>query len=56
MPLAIGRLPVLPVLAIASIAILIVHFEWQIYAAGAIALAASALAFLARQLILEKRR
>jgi hypothetical protein len=55
-PLAIGRLPVLPVLAIASIAVLIVHFEWQIYAAGAIALAASALAFLARQLTLGKRR
>lgn len=48
-PFAIGRLPVLPVLAIASIVVLLVHFEWQIYAAGAIALAASALAFMARR-------
>ena len=48
-PLAIGRLPVLPVLAIASIALLLMHFEWQIYAAGCIALAASALAFGVRQ-------
>ena len=44
-PLAIGRLPILPVLAIVSIALLLIHFEWQIYAAGGIALAASALAF-----------
>ena len=55
-PLAIGKLPVLLVLAIASIAVLIAHFEWQICVAGAIALAVSALAFLARQLTLGKRR
>lgn len=48
-PLAIGRLPIPPVLAIASIIILLIHFEWQIYAAGAIAVAASALAFVARR-------
>jgi amino acid transporter len=48
-PLAIGRLPVLPVMAIASIMLLLVHFEWQIYAAGIVALAASALAFGVRQ-------
>ena len=48
-PLAVGRLPVLPVLAIASIVLLLLHFEWQIYAAGSIALAASGLAFGVRQ-------
>jgi amino acid transporter len=48
-PLAIGRLPVLPVLAIASILVLLVHFEWRIYIAGALALAASGLAFAVRQ-------
>jgi APA family basic amino acid/polyamine antiporter len=48
-PLAIGRLPVLPVLAIASIIMLLFHFEWQIYAAVGIALSLSALAFGIRQ-------
>ena len=33
-PLAVGRLPVLPLLAIASIALLLSHFDWQIYVAG----------------------
>ena len=55
-PLAIGRLPVLPLVAIASIVLLLVHFEWRIYAAGAIALAASALAFGARRWFRSKRR
>ena len=48
-PLAVGRLPVLPVMAIASIVLLLFNFEWQIYAAGGIALAASAGAFGIRQ-------
>jgi APA family basic amino acid/polyamine antiporter len=55
-PLAIGRLPVLPILAIGTIVMLLVHFEWRIYAAGGIALAASALAFGARQWFRSKRR
>jgi amino acid transporter len=55
-PLALGRLPVLPVLAIASIVLLLIHFEWQIYAAGGVALAASALAFGIRQWFRRKRR
>ena len=55
-PLAVGRLPVLPILAIASIALLLIHFEWQIYAAGGIALAASALAFGVRQWFRRIRR
>jgi amino acid transporter len=55
-PLAIGRLPVLPVLAIASILVLLVHFEWRIYVAGAIALALSGLAFAVRQWRRGRRR
>jgi len=54
-PLAVGRLPVLPVLAVASIVMLLIHFEWQIYAAGGIALAASALAFGIRQWFRKRR-
>jgi APA family basic amino acid/polyamine antiporter len=45
-PLAVGRLPILPLLAIAS---MLSPFDWQIYVAGGIALAASALAFGIRQ-------
>jgi amino acid transporter len=55
-PLAIGRLPVLPILAIAAIVLLLIHFEWQIYAAGGIALAASAMSFGVRQWFRKKRR
>jgi amino acid transporter len=54
-PLAIGRLPVLPVLAIGSIAVLMVHFEWRIYVAGAAAIAGSAAAFGIRQLFRGRR-
>lgn len=55
-PLSIGQLPVLPVIAIASIALLLTYFDWQIYVAGAIALALSALTFFARQWFRAKRR
>jgi basic amino acid/polyamine antiporter, APA family len=55
-PGAIGRLPVLPVVAIGSIAILLGHFDWQIYAAGGIALAASAIAFAVRKAFRNRRR
>jgi len=48
-PLAIGRLPLLPVLALASIALLITHFDWQIYVGGVAALALSAIAYALRQ-------
>jgi len=48
-PLAVGQMPVLPVLAIVSIVALLIHFEWQIYAAGGIAVVASALAFGVRE-------
>ena len=49
-PCMIWGVPVPPVLAIAAIGVLLFHFEWQIYSAGAIALAATAAAFAARQI------
>jgi amino acid transporter len=55
-PLAVGRMPVLPLLAIGGIVLLLVHFEWQIYVAGAVALALSAAAFGARQWTRARRR
>ena len=54
-PFSLGKLPVLPVLAIASIALLLMHFEWQIYVAGAAALALSALAYALRQWTRRRR-
>jgi APA family basic amino acid/polyamine antiporter len=48
-PGAIGRLPLLPLLAIGSIVLLLLHFDWQIYLAGGIALMLAVIAFLARQ-------
>jgi APA family basic amino acid/polyamine antiporter len=54
-PLAIGRFPILPLMAIISILALLVHFDWQIYAAGGMALALSALAFLARRVFRRRR-
>jgi basic amino acid/polyamine antiporter, APA family len=48
-PFAVGRLPVLPVLALASIVLLLTHFDWQIYVAGIAALALSAIAYAVRQ-------
>jgi amino acid transporter len=55
-PVSFGRMPVLPVLAIASIIVLLVHFDWQIYGGGAIVLALIGLAlFGQRSLALLKR-
>jgi basic amino acid/polyamine antiporter, APA family len=48
-PGAIGRMPVLPLLAIGSILFLLAYFDWQIYVAGAVALGLTALSFLVRQ-------
>ncbi len=48
-PFAIRRMPVLPLVAIASIVFLLLYFDWQIYLAGAIALALSMAAFAVRQ-------
>jgi APA family basic amino acid/polyamine antiporter len=48
-PLSIGRMPLLPLAAIASILALIVHFETEIYVGGVVAIALSAVAFALRQ-------
>jgi basic amino acid/polyamine antiporter, APA family len=50
-PFAVGRLPILPLAAIVSIIMLLIHFDWAIYAAGLLAVALTALAFLARQYV-----
>jgi basic amino acid/polyamine antiporter, APA family len=55
-PLAIGRFPIIPAAAMASIAILLVHFDWQIYVAGAIGLAVSGLVFLGRAAVRRRNR
>ena len=55
-PLSIGSLPVLPVLAIASIFLLLAHFDWRIYFAGGIALFASGAAYLARNALRRRWR
>jgi len=48
-PLAIGRLPVLPVLGIAALGLLLLHFERVVYLAGLGAIVLAATAFLARE-------
>jgi amino acid transporter len=55
-PGAIGRMPVLPLAAIASIVLLLVHFDWQIYAAGGLALVLTAIAYAARQWLRARKR
>ena len=50
-PFAVGRLPILPLGAIVSIIVLLIHFDWAIYAAGLLAVALTALAFVARQYV-----
>jgi amino acid transporter len=55
-PGAIGRMPVLPLAAIASIVLLLIHFEWQIYVAGGVALVLSTLAFFVRWWVRANRR
>jgi amino acid transporter len=53
-PLAVGRMPIVPLAAIGAIILLLVHFEWRIYAAGAVAIIASGIAFLARRALPAK--
>ena len=48
-PLSIGRMPVVPLAAIASICLLLANFDWTIIAAGAGILVLSGLAFALRQ-------
>ena len=46
---AIGRMPILPLAAIASIVLLMMHFDWQIYLGGAVVLVLATIAYLARR-------
>ena len=55
-PLSIGRLPLLPVAAIASIVLLLAFFEWEIYFGGAIGIALTAVAFLLQRWWVLKRK
>jgi len=55
-PGAVGRMPVIPLLALASIVLLLLHFDWQIYAAGGVALVLTAVAYAARQWARSRRR
>jgi APA family basic amino acid/polyamine antiporter len=55
-PLAIGRLPVLPVLGIAALGLLLVHFERVVYVAGLVAMVLAAAAFLVRKWRRDKGR
>jgi basic amino acid/polyamine antiporter, APA family len=48
-PLTIGRMPLLPLAAIASIVLLLINFDWEIYVAGVAAIVFSGLAFLMRK-------
>lgn len=48
-PLTVGRMPLLPLAAIASIGLLLINFDWEIYVAGSKALLFSGLAFLMRK-------
>jgi basic amino acid/polyamine antiporter, APA family len=47
-PGTIGRMPVLPLAAVVSIVLLLIHFDWQIYAAGGVAVVLSAIAYFVR--------
>ncbi len=48
-PLALGRLPILPVLAIAALGLLLAYFERAVYLAGLFAIAFAVAAFFVRQ-------
>jgi APA family basic amino acid/polyamine antiporter len=48
-PFAIGQMPIIPVIAIVSICLLMVNFEWEIYLVAAAPLLLSGLAYLVRQ-------
>jgi amino acid transporter len=54
-PLAIGRLPILPVMAIGALGILMTQFERKVYLAGAIMLVVTAIVLLARPFVARRR-
>jgi APA family basic amino acid/polyamine antiporter len=52
-PLAVGKLPVLPLLAIGSLGLLMTHFEHEIYVAGGIALLLTVIALVIRPFVVK---
>jgi len=52
-PLAVGRLPILPVSAIAALGLLMTQFERAIYVAGAVALLLTAIVLVVRPLVVK---
>jgi len=48
-PFAVGRMPIIPVVAILSICLLMVNFDWEIYLAGGGVILLSGLAYVVRQ-------
>jgi amino acid transporter len=54
-PIAIGRLPILPLIAIAVLGVLMTQFERDIYVAGAVMLLVTAVALAVRPLIAGRR-
>ena len=55
-PLAIGRMPLIPLAAIGGIILLLLHFDPKIYAAGGVALLLGAAAYGARKWVRRFRR
>lgn len=55
-PFAIGKLPVLPVFAILALGVLLVHFEKEIYFAGAVALLIAVIALALRRMAARVKR
>jgi len=55
-PISIGRMPILPLLAIGSILVLLVNFDWPIYAAGGVAIVLVGIALVGRRYYLPLRR
>lgn len=48
-PFAVGRMPVIPVASIASICLLMINFDWEIYLAAGVVMLLSGVAYLVQQ-------
>jgi basic amino acid/polyamine antiporter, APA family len=49
-PIAVGRLPLIPLFAMATIVFLLAHFDRRVYAVGAVIIIAILIAFVVRRL------
>ncbi|MGH6770845.1 MAG: APC family permease [Xanthobacteraceae bacterium] len=54
-PIAVGRLPILPLTALAALGVLMIQFERKIYIAGAMMIAVTAIALVARPLVAKPK-